>query len=250
MNEQIEALLNEIRLFGLKESFDYRLSQAMEDNLTLQDFSVLILEDELQYRKNKRFELLRKRAKFREQVFLEDFKTSPKRGITKSMVQQFKTLGFIENKENLVFIGGTGAGKSFLSQAIGQAACAGGVETFFISVNKLFKEVEAAEVSGNYLNYVRRIMKFKLLILDDFGLRNYSHAEANILYDLLEDRYQKGPVIITSQVKPQGWRSLFEDEVIAEAILDRLTSCAHIVDVKGDSYRPNHAPKEKLKLDE
>ena len=85
--------------------------------------------------------------------------------------------------------------------------------------------------------------RVKLLIIDDLGLRNYTHKEANILYEVLEDRYRKGSVIITSQVKTLGWKSLFEDEVIAEAIIDRLTACAHIVDVKGDSVRG----KEKLK---
>lgn len=79
--------------------------------------------------------------------------------------------------------------------------------------------------------------KVKLLIIDDLGLRNYTHKEANILYEILEDRYRKGSVIITSQVKTLGWKLLFEDEVIAEAIIDRLTACAHIVDVKGDSVR-------------
>jgi DNA replication protein DnaC len=84
----------------------------------------------------------------------------------------------------------------------------------------------------------------KLLIIDDLGLRNYTHKEANILYEILDDRYRKGPVIITSQVKPQGWKTLFEDEVIAEAILDRVTACAHIVDVKGPSFRPKQKNKK------
>jgi DNA replication protein DnaC len=153
-------------------------------------------------------------------------------------VQQFKSLSFIDNSENLLLIGGTGAGKSFLAQAIGHAACAANVETFFISANRLFKEIELAEAQGSYLIYMNRLKnKVKLLIIDDLGLRNYTHKEANILYEILEDRYRKGSVIITSQVKTLGWKLLFEDEVIAEAIIDRLTACAHIVDVKGDSVR-------------
>jgi DNA replication protein DnaC len=95
-----------------------------------------------------------------------------------------------------------------------------------------------AEAQGSYLIYMNRLKnKVKLLIIDDLGLRNYTHKEANILYEILEDRYRKGSVIITSQVKTLGWKLLFEDEVIAEAIIDRLTACAHIVDVKGDSVR-------------
>ena len=80
--------------------------------------------------------------------------------------------------------------------------------------------------------------------IDDFGLRNYTHKEATIFYEILEDRYRKGSVIITSQVKPQGWQTLFEDQVIAEAILDRLSASSQTIDVKGDSFRKNHNKKK------
>ena len=77
-------------------------------------------------------------------------------------------------------------------------------------------------------------------------LQNYSHAEAIVLYDILEERYRKGSVIVTSQVKPAGWKTLFEDEVIADAITDRLISCSHIIELKDGSYRKNHRPKERI----
>ena len=245
---EVEELLNELKFHGIKESLEYRMTEAMESNLTYQDFLTLILDDEKRYRKNKRSEMLRRRARFKDKVYLEEFSPSVKRGITKSMVQQLKTLNFISNNENLIFVGGTGAGKTFLAQALGHAACASGIESYFISANRLFREVEVAEASGLYLNYLKKIRKTTVLIIDDLGLRNYSHKEATVLLDILEDRYQKAPIIITSQIKPQGWKTLFEDEVIAEAILDRITSCAHIVEVKGESYRSNHKVKKKLEI--
>lgn len=249
MNEAME-LLNDLKFFGMKNSIDYRVNEAITANLSHQEFFTFLLEDENLYRKNKRTERLRKRAKFRDKFYLEDFKVEKKRGITKSMIEQFKSLYFIDNYENLLFIGGTGAGKSFLAQAIGQVACSAGIETFFISANRLFKEIEMAEAQGSYLTYMNRLsQRVKLLIIDDLGLRNYNHKEANILYEILEDRYRKGSVIVTSQVKAQGWKTLFEDEVIAEAILDRLTACAHIVDVKGDSFRGNQKVKKQLELE-
>ncbi|MFP5387663.1 MAG: ATP-binding protein, partial [Bacteriovoracia bacterium] len=108
----------------------------------------------------------------------------------------------------------------------------------------LFREVEMAEAQGNYLSYLSRLGKVRLLILDDFGLRNYTHKEATILYEVLEDRYRKGSVIITSQVKPQGWQTLFDDKVIAEAILDRLSASSQTIDVKGDSFRKGQGKKK------
>lgn len=245
MNEAI-GLLNELKFFGIKESIEYRLSEAMESNLTYQDFLTVLLDDEYLYRKNKRSEMLRRRARFKDKVILEEFKPSAKRGVTKSMVQQLKTLNFVNNNENLIFVGGTGAGKTFLAQAVGHAACSSGIECYFITANRFFREVEIAEVSGTYLNYLNKIRRVKVLIIDDFGLRNYTHREATTLLDVLEDRYQKSPIIISSQIKPQGWKTLFEDEVITEAILDRITSCAHIIEVKGESYRTNHKVKKEL----
>jgi DNA replication protein DnaC len=235
-----------LKLSGMRESVEYRLEEAMEADLAYQDFLCLILEDEKLYRENRKAERLRRRASFNDLASLEDFDTSPGRGVTKSMIKKLSSLDFVERNENIIFTGGTGAGKSYLAQSIGQKGCLNGLESLFYPVNKFLKEVEDSELAGNYLKFLCRIRKCKILIFDDFGLRNYSHKEASIFYDVLEERYQKGPVIITSQILPQGWKSLFEDEVIGEAIVDRLTSCAHTIDVRGASYRKNHKPKEKI----
>ena len=240
MKEALE-LLNDLKFLGIKNSIEYRISEAIESNLSHQDFITLLLEDEQLYRKNRRCETLKKRAKFRDKAYLENFELTSKRGINKSMIQDFKSLRFIESHQHLIFLGGTGAGKSFLAQGVGHAACAVGVEVFFISLNRLFKELEMADRQGTYLSYMKRLReRVKLLIIDDMGLRSYSHREATILYEILEERYQKGSIIVTSQVSPLGWKSLFEDPVIAEAICDRLTACAHMVEIKGDSFRSRH----------
>ena len=235
---ELDVLLSELKFFGMKQSLTHRLGEAETSSLTHNEFLSLILEDEKLYRRNRRCERLRKRAKFGGRAYLEDFDLSDKRSISKTVIKQFKSLYFINANENIVFVGGTGVGKSFLAQAIGHEACAMGIEVFFISVNRLLKEIEMADAQGIYLSYLNRLKnRVKVLILDDFGLRNYSHKEANIFYEILEDRYQKSPVIVTSQVDPRGWPGLIEDKVIAEAILDRLTACAHIIEIKGPSYR-------------
>lgn len=229
--------LNSLRLHGMKEALDYRLSDASQGNLGHREFLQSLLEDEVIYRKNKLSERLRKRAKFRELVNLEDFEASRERGITKTTLKTLNGLYFLERCQNLIFIGGTGAGKTFLAQGIGHLSCREGYEVYFSSVNLLFEEVMAQKAAGRYLDFIKKLKRARVLILDDFGLRKYSHSEANTLYDILEERYNKGPVIVTSQVKPMGWKSLFDDEVIAEAILDRLISNSQEYLITGPSFR-------------
>lgn len=245
MNE-LEVALGELKIKGMQQSLPYRLEEAMDGNLAYEDFFKLLLEDEKIYRKNKRSELLRRKAKFNNFFALDEFDVDPSRGVNKSMIKRFKSLDFLDKKENIILTGGTGAGKSYLAQAIGQQCCLHGIETLFLPVNRMFKEIEMAEAAGTYIKYINRLAKAKVLIFDDFGLRNYSHEEATILYDICEEKYQKSSIILTSQVTPQGWKTLFEDDVVAEAILDRMTSCAHHISVKGPSFRKKHAPKKSL----
>jgi DNA replication protein DnaC len=247
MKEVLEHL-NKLKMTGLKESLDYRLKEAIKSNLSYQEFLSLILEDEVLYRSNRRSEMLKRRAKFKDQATLESFEADPKRGVSRSMVKQLQTLQFMASFENIVLFGNTGAGKSYLAQAIGHAACHSGREACFIPMNYLFSQIKAAEKAGTYLSYLKRLGQVPLLILDDFGLRSYTHHEATLLYQILEDRYQRGSTIITTQTRPEGWKDLFEDPVIAESIIDRILPCSHQIEFKStaDSYRVNHKPKKPL----
>jgi DNA replication protein DnaC len=105
--------------------------------------------------------------------------------------------------------------------------------------------IQAIFANATALSFLRRLGQVPLLILDDFGLRTYTHQEANQLYQIFEDRYQKVSTIITTQTRPQGWKDLFEDPVIAESIIDRILPCSHQIEFKPtESYRGNHKPKK------
>ena len=235
--------LGTLRLLGMHENLEYRLLEASRNAQPHEDFLFSLLEDEEIYRRNRKSERLRKRAKFRDKLYLEDFDHSVNRGISELIIKDFERLNFLRNNENLIIIGGTGVGKTFLAQAIGHNACRFGEEVFFSSVNLFFEEVNVQKSQGRYLNFLTKLKKVRPLILDDFGLRKFTHNEATVLYDVLEERYKKASLIITSQIRPEGWRTLFEDEVIAESTTDRMVSCSREIVLKGDSYRKNHRPK-------
>lgn len=237
INDQVRDLSHQLRLTGIHEHFEKRAQEVRANGLDPIEFLRLILEDELLARKDRLAKSLLSRAKFRSVADIEDWDQSFDRGISKAKLRELGTLAFYQSKENLLILGKTGEGKTHLAIALGRKLCRDNLSVFFLPVNFLFEEVLAARTSGNYLPYIRRLTTAKVLIFDDFGLRNYTHEEANVLVDILEDRHQKGPVIVTSQVDPLGWTKLFEDPVIAEAITDRLLNPSQRILLKGGSYR-------------
>jgi DNA replication protein DnaC len=247
--KDLKSLFSDLKLFGMKESIDYRLMESAKAGLGYDDFLNLLIEDEQLHRVNLKAEKLRKRATFKDTVLLSDFDTNLKRGISKIMIKEFQTLNFLRGFENIIFVGETGVGKSFLAQAIGHAACISGKESKFAPMNYLFEQYKAAERAGQVLTFLKRFSSYQVLIIDDLGLRKFTHEEATVLYQIIEDRYQKGSTIITTQIQIPGFRDLFDDQVLAEAIIDRLISNAHIIEIKNDNYRKKQSPKKKIAIE-
>ncbi len=235
--DQVRLLAHQLRLFGIHGNFERRAIEALNAQMHPLEFLKLLLDDENLFRKDRVAKTLATRARFRSVADLEDWDASFDRGVPKARMTELASLGFFSNQENLLLLGRTGEGKTHLAVALGRRLCAEGIQTAFMPVNLLFEEVAAAKAAGSYLKFLKKLNKAKALILDDFGLRAYTHEEATVLVDLLEDRYRRGVVIVTSQVDPRGWLKLFEDAVIGEAIVDRLRHPSQRVTLKGGSYR-------------
>lgn len=237
MSDQLKKMSHDLRLFGIYTGFERRCEQAGAESLNHREFLRLILEDEFNQRKNAAAKRLLTKAKFRSVADLEDWDQTFERGFTKTKLRELAATSFYQSQENLLLLGKTGAGKTHLAIAIGRRLCAENISTLFFPVNFLFEEVVAAKTTGKYLNFVKKLSQSQVIILDDFGLRNYTHDEANILVDILEDRHRKGSVVVTSQVDPKGWTKLFEDPVIAEAIVSRLEHPSQKLVITGGNYR-------------
>jgi DNA replication protein DnaC len=181
--------------------------------------------------------MLATKAQFRSSASLQDWDSNFDRGISKAKLKELAQLGFFQSKENLILIGPTGTGKTHLAISLGRRLCQEGMRTQFFSMNLFFEEVLAEKLAGKYLSFIRKLNRTPVLIWDDFGLRNYTHEEANLLIDIVEERYLKGSIIITSQVDPKGWSKLFEDPVIVEALLNRLLHPSKQIVLTGGSYR-------------
>lgn len=233
----IKKMTHDLRMLGLHQTIEKRALEAVNENLHPLEFAALLFEDEKLWRRQQVAKRLARRAKFRRDSELEDWDASDDRGINKKQLKELAMLGFYKTRSNLHILGKTGCGKTQLAIALGNRLCQQGISVRFFSVNLLFEELLAQKNSGSYLKFLKLLRKTDVIVLDDFGLRNLSHDEAVQLLDILEDRATSGSMIITSQVDPRGWDALIEDEVIREAVLDRLTKPAEQIHLTGSSYR-------------
>ena len=235
--DQIKSLTHKLRLFGIHNAVESRYAELKANNLDAIEMLHLLLEDESLQRRDALTQRLTSKAKFRSYADIEDWDLSFDRGIAKPKLVELSKGSFCHNKENLIILGKTGEGKTHLAQAIGRRLCQEGIRVSFTSVNLLFEEIACQKIAGRYLIFIRNLNRSPVLILDDFGIRAYTHDEASILMDILEERYRNLSVIVTSQVDPRGWLKLFDDPVIAEAIVDRLVNPSQKIILKGGSYR-------------
>lgn len=247
--EQIKQLTYKLRLLGLHGSVERRHQEAISNDLDYTDFLRLLLEDEALYRKGLVTKRLITNAKFRSTVDLENWDTSFDRGIHKAKFKELSQGTFCYNRENLILLGTTGAGKTHLAIALGRRLCQLEIRVTFYSTNLFFEEVQSQKAAGRYLSFIRKLNRAEVLVFDDFGLRNYTHEEATILMDLLEERYGKSCLIVTSQVDPKGWHKLFEDPVIAESIVDRMINPSQKIQLNGGTYRVRLAIKKDTKTE-
>ena len=175
----------------------------------------------------------------------EDFDFSLQPTINKEQILDFKNLRFIENKENIIFVGSPGVGKTHLATSIGIIAAKNRDSTYFINCNDLISNLKKANSENRFMNRLNHYAKYKVLIIDEMGFLPIDSEGANMLFQLINKRYENHSTIITTN-KPFGkWHEIFGDVTLANAILDRLLHHSHIININGNSYRLKDKMKQK-----
>lgn len=183
-------------------------------------------------------------ANFPYQKTLEDYDFSFQPSINKDVILEFKNLRFLENHENILFVGSTGVGKTHLATAIGMEAAKNRQITYFINCNDLISNLKKAYLENRLEDRLRLYSKYKVLIIDEVGFLPIDKQGANMLFQLINKRYEKSTTIITTNQPFSKWADVFGDAVLANAILDRLLHHSHVFTINGKSYRT----KEILEL--
>lgn len=246
LKPQLIPKLKALRLSGILETLEVRNRQAIEDKMAYVEFLERLLEDEVERRAQKQLTLRLRRASFPAEKSLESFDFSFNPSINRQQILDLATCTWIEKKEAILIVGPSGTGKSHLSQALGQEACRRGYHALFSPVTKMLAHLNGGRADGTYERRLATYLRPALLILDDFGLRPLRGPEPEDFYEVISERYERGAVIVTSNRDHPEWPEAFgENPLLASAALDRLAHRAHLITIKGNSYRAQHRPEPK-----
>ena len=215
---------------------DYR--QPVNDHQISFSEALLELTDkEIAYQQEESMKRRIKRARFPVVKTLSNFNYEFQPSIKRQQIEEFATMSFLDNQENIIFIGSPGVGKTHLSIGLGVEACKQGVRTLFINCHELILRLTAAQKKQHLERVMRRYERYDLLIIDELGYLPVETNEANLLFQLINGRYERKSTIITTNVPLSSWGTVLHNQAAAEAILDRLVYHSHVIKVKGKSYR-------------
>lgn len=237
--EQTIDKLYQMKLFGMANSVKDRISRPDHRDLSVSDILGLIVDDEWIYRDNKRRVSREAGAKFKDrQATIESIEYHANRGFKKAQILELAQLQWVKKKQNLAITGATGAGKSWIAQALGHKACSEGLRVLFVRQPMFIHAVLTAKATGGLPGLLKRLAKINVLIIDDLGVSLMTDEVRRDLLEVLEDRYSVGSTIITSQLPVDEWHEYLAGGRIADAICDRFTRNAHRLEVSGPSRRP------------
>lgn len=229
--------LKELKLYGMAGCYDAQLNQPAQQQPDAHTLVSMMAEAEAIHRIHQRTNLYLRLARLRYNVLPEQIHCGHERNLSKEQLLFLSETTFIDNAENIIITGATGCGKSYLACALGRKACMMGFKTLYHPMSRFIELIATSRLDGSYTKLLNTIAKTPLLILDDFGLQPIDINMRLTLLQILEDRYKKYPVMITSQLPFAQWHEYINEPTIADAIIDRLAASDHRVELKGDSLR-------------
>jgi DNA replication protein DnaC len=238
-HSRIALLCEQLKLKSVTENYAGLAQEAATADSSFSDFLERILETEYAVRQVRSRTILTKMAGFPRIKTLDDFDFSFASQVSEKYIRELSSLAFIERQENVVFLGPSGTGKTHLAIALGYLATQAGMKVRFISAADLMLQLEAAYRQGKYKEIMARVVRHpRLLIVDEIGYLALTRNQANHFFQMVASRYEAGSIIVTSNLSFSQWdNTLADDKVLTAAMLDRLLHHAHIIQMKGSSYR-------------
>jgi DNA replication protein DnaC len=234
---EIAFLTRALKAPTLREAVDRLAERARAESWTHEEFLAACLQREVSARETHGGEGRIRAARFPARKSLEDFDFDHARGLKREAIAHLGTLDFVTARENVVFLGPPGTGKTHLATGIAIRACQAGHRVQFATASQWVDRLAAAHHDGRLQDELRRLGRYPLLVIDEVGYIPFEPEAANLFFQLVSARYERASLIVTSN-KPFGrWGEVFGDDTVAAAMIDRLVHHADVIALKGDSYR-------------
>lgn len=242
---EIIKQLQGLKLSGMAKSIEARNQYAIENNLSYLDFISLLLEDEYSNRASNSYIKRLRQSKLDPSKGLEAFDFSFQPKLNKKKILDLQGLRFITEKENIIFMGNPGVGKTHLANALGLEALKRGYKVKMLCMTDMLTMLTASRGDGTYNKIFKELVSLDLLIIDEIGFKKVPQDAVDEFFEIVKRRHENGSIIITTNRSFEDWANVFGDQVLASAIIDRLVHYCHIIKIIGPSYRMKNL-KEKI----
>lgn len=237
LSQQTMDKLYDMNLSAMAEAFSQQLAQPDLTELNFEERFAMIVDRQWSFKEDRRMNRLLKTARLRDSACIENIDFRTPRALDRSLVVRLASGDWVKKAQNVIILGPTGVGKTYLACAIANSACRNGHPAMYKRAQRLYQEIALARADGSYGKLMNRLSKIKLLIIDDFCIAPMSDPERRDLLEVLEDRQSISSVIIATQIPVENWVAHIGDPTLADAILDRLVHNAHRINLKGESMR-------------
>lgn len=236
MHPSLEKL-RALKLSGMAQALEVQMGNPECQKLSFEERIGLLVDNEMSERESRRLKSRLKNANLKHCSCIQDIDYKAARKLDKSLMCSLETCSWIPTHKNILIVGATGTGKSFLAEALVHNACIKGYRGRSVRMPKFFSELELARADGSHLKVMKSLSKYDVITLDDFGITPLNDAQRRDLLEIVEDRHNQTSTIVTSQLPIKMWHQAIGDSTLADAILDRLIHNAYRIELEGDSMR-------------
>jgi len=245
LNEPTMEKLQTMKLYGMANGFRAQLETTESHQLGFEERFALLVDQQWLWKQNRAFERRLQLAKLKQKAVIEDINYQHARGLDRKLLRTLASSDWVRQKLNILFIGPSGIGKSWIGCALAQKACRDGFSVLHKKTSELFRELAIAQVDGSIGRMLVRLAQMDVLLLDDFCMAPLKDSERRDFLEICDDRYQCRSLILTSQMPVDHWHQQIGDPTIADSILDRILHNAYRIELKGESVRKEVGRKAK-----
>jgi DNA replication protein DnaC len=243
LNQPTLEKLQTMKLHGMADAFRAQLETTDTSQLSFEERFAMLVDQQWLWKENRALARRLRLAKLRERGVIEDIDYQHPRGLDRKLIRTLASSEWVRQHQNLLLIGPTGIGKTWLGCALAQKACRDGFTILHKRSSELFRDLAVAHVDGSFGRLLTKLARIDILVLDDFAMAPLKDSERRDFLELCDDRYQRRSMILTSQLPLAHWHEQVGDPTLADSILDRLVHNAYRIELNGESMRKKRGRK-------